>query len=185
MKRTFLAITTSDNTSRLISSIFEDLPELEEKVKPANPNNPHITVKFLGDTEEDNIIPLIRDLKQKFSDFNKFGFEIDGTGVFPAPSNPRVFWLGVGKGKQNLKKMHKNIEEVTQKYDVKPDKHDFTPHITIGRKKKNNQLKNLNDFLDYSFKPEFNQAEEIVFFESILKHSGAEHKIIDRIKLRG
>ncbi|MCF7885945.1 MAG: RNA 2',3'-cyclic phosphodiesterase [Candidatus Marinimicrobia bacterium] len=185
MKRTFLAIKISDFTKNLITAIYEDLPELDKKLKRANIDNPHITIKFLGDIKEDNIQPIGDDLKQELENFSKFGFEIASTGVFPKPSRPTVFWLGVGKGAKKLEQLHKKVEKVTNNYNISQDKRSFTPHLTIGRKRKGARITDIDQFLDYDFKPVYNQVDELIFFESILKSSGAIHKPLTKIKLEG
>lgn len=184
MKRTFLAVQVSDFTRNLITAIYEDLPELDKKLKKANVGNPHITIKFLGDTDEEGIEGISKDLEEEFQDFPAFGFEIASTGVFPSPSRPKVFWLGVGKGEDKLREMHKKVENVTNNYNISKDRRKFKPHLTIGRKRRRNNISGLNDFLNYDYKPVFNQTNELIFFESILKSSGAVHKPITKIKLR-
>ena len=184
MKRTFLAVQVSDFTRNLISAIYQDLPELDKKLKKANVDNPHITIKFLGDTDEESIESISKDLEKEFEDFPAFGFEIASTGVFPSPSCPKVFWLGVEKGEDKLREMHKKVENVTNNYNISKDRRKFKPHLTIGRKRRRSAISDLNDFLDYDYKPIFNPADELIFFESILKSSGAVHKPLTKIKLR-
>lgn len=185
MKRTFLAIKVSDFTKNLITAVYEDLPELDKKLKKANVSNPHITIKFLGNIKEDDIEAIGAGLKKEFRDFKKFGYEVDSTGVFPTPSRPTVFWLGIGKGSEKLKQMHKKVEKVTNNYNIEPDKREFKPHLTIGRKRKRTRISDVDKFLNYDFKPVYNQADELIFFESILKSSGAIHKPLTKIKLEG
>ena len=166
MKRTFLAIKVSDHARELIAEIYNDLPELQNKVKIANPENPHITVKFLGDTEENKIQDITQDLEQTLDDIPKFGFEMANTGVFPDRSRPSVLWLGIDKGEERLKELHDKVEDVTEKYGISRENREFIPHLTIGRTKKRKKIKNIDEFLSYSFKPIFNKAEELIFFES-------------------
>ena len=184
MKRTFLAIKVSDFTKNLISAIYEDIPEFDKKLKKANVGNPHITIKFIGDTSEEDIQGISEDLEAEFKDFAKFGYEIADTGVFPKPSRPTVFWLGVGRGTDKLKEMHKKVEKVTNNYNITPDKRKFKPHLTIGRKRRKTNLNSVDEFLDYDYKPIYNETDELIFFESILKSSGAVHKPLTNIKLK-
>jgi len=183
MKRTFLAVKVSDFTNNLIKAIYEDLPELDKKLKKANVDNPHITIKFIGDTNEENIQGISEDLQAEFRNFGKFGMEVDSTGVFPHASRPTVFWLGVGKGSEKLAEMHKKVEKVTNNYNINPDKRDFKPHLTIGRKRRNASINQVDEFLNYDYKPVYNEVDELVFFESILKSSGAVHEPLTKIKL--
>lgn len=184
MKRTFLAVKVSDFTKNLIDAIYEDLPELDKKLKKANLANPHITIKFIGDTKEKDIEGISKDMENEFDDFSRFGYEIDSTGVFPHPGHPKVFWLGVGKGQNKLKEMHKKVENVTDNFNISRDRREFKSHLTIGRKRRNARISDIDEFLDYDYKPIYNKVDELIFFESILKSSGAIHKPLTKIKLR-
>lgn len=66
MKRTFFALKVSEDTKNVLNRITQDFPEFQKKVKIANPENPHITIKFLGNTENKLIEEIDAELKTPF-----------------------------------------------------------------------------------------------------------------------
>ncbi len=181
MKRTFFAVKIKN--FNLLPLITQNIDGIRRTVKLANPENPHITLKFLGDTQENDIPKIDTLLRQKLADIRSFSFMLEGTGCFPRPSHPRVLWLGISKGLKNLQKTHKLIENVTTKFHYKPDKRYFKPHLTYGRVKRYKKTV-IHDFLDYSYDPVKNYVDTIIWYESNLTPKGAIHNQLRKYKLK-
>ncbi len=152
--RAFLAIDVEDN------EIVRKFVELEKKLlntgallKPVEPENFHITIKFLGEISEKEI-PLIREIVIKHTKFFKpFEISFEGVGAFPSISYPRVIWVGIVKNREKLSNLASNISADLEKTGFHKESRGFHPHVTIARvKKPSSQLKKtINEFQGESF----------------------------------
>ena len=88
--RLFVAIKTSDevrNYLRKLQKSFEGIGNFNFTKEF------HLTLKFLGEVEENNVEKLnglLKEVKHK-----RFELCIDKLGVFPGVKNARVLWVGV------------------------------------------------------------------------------------------
>ncbi|ELZ11595.1 2'-5' RNA ligase [Halovivax asiaticus JCM 14624] len=100
-----------------------------------DPDQAHITLKFLGEVDQDRIPALEAALETAVdeSDVTPFSVTYGGLGVFPDLSYISVLWLGVIEGGDELTRLHKAIEARTTALGFDPESHDFTPHVTLAR----------------------------------------------------
>jgi 2'-5' RNA ligase len=89
----------------------------------------HITMKFLGDINEDKVEPIASALSE--IKCKPFEAGIKGIGVFPKPSYVRVIWLGAHGDFDTL---HREVERVLSPFRFEKGG-DFTPHATLARVK--------------------------------------------------
>ena len=185
MKRTFFAIKVSKETKKFFKQIDQKFPEFHKKVKIANPNNPHITIKFLGDTDEKLIDKIDSALREEMGKLDSFSFFCEGTGCFPKDDSPSVLWLGINKGLKNIQRIHTLLEHHLENSGIEKDKRKFTPHLTLGRVKRFvKNIDSIDEFLKYEFEPIENSVEELIWFESKLTSNGAIHKPLRIYKLK-
>ncbi len=174
MKRTFFAVSISEETQGLLRNISKDIPELKNNVRLVHPENAHITLKFLGPTDENLVPRIIERVSLALKEFKMFEFKCEGTGVFPKASHPRVLWLGISRGSDNLKILSQKINNTLEMLQINKDKRGFTSHITLGRiKNSKKHVDGLEKFLSYSFQPTSNIVNRLIFYESVLTPKGA------------
>jgi len=170
-KRLFLGLNIPPTQKKVLSraqSVFEPLIQ----AKLVEENNFHITLKFLGYVEENDISKIKEILSN--TDFEKFFCELNGFGVFPKPSYPRVLWVGVKQGFDKITKLHYIIDEKLNTLGFPYDER-FHPHVTLARIKKvlNKQvfMKEMNkQFLLEPF-----EINEFTLFESKLSPKGPKY----------
>lgn len=151
MIRTFIAIELKDEaTIQKILSINSRLKQNQPKIKFVEPNNLHITVKFLGNIPESSAPKIYNILKEQINDpFFKgkiFEYKLKGIGQFNRYS---VLWIKLVGNIQFLQDIKDNVEDLlNQKLNIARDKRkQFTAHLTIGRLKSNNiNYKNFDAF---------------------------------------
>ncbi|MCK5028177.1 MAG: RNA 2',3'-cyclic phosphodiesterase [Bacteroidales bacterium] len=184
MKRTFFAIKIP--LTKNISEIYQRLKvELkDEKVKWVEEWNLHITILFLGDTDENDIGKICDEFLLSLKEFNSFLLTVAGIGVFKSVYNPKAIWLGVKKSK-DLNELYELISDMFISRSSEVQKKIFKPHITIGRtkliKNKNNLKKLIEDFNE----KEIDQIKinEIYYYESILTSKGPVYNVIRKFNL--
>ena len=90
----------------------------------------HLTLKFLGEMQPNNVETIIDNLKNiKFNPFNVF---LDSIGIFPTENYIRVVWVGL-KPEDGILELQKHIDESLIKL-FKKEK-EFKAHITLARVK--------------------------------------------------
>ena len=132
--RSFIAfdINEPDVLERLTEA-QRKLVETGASLKLVNPENIHITVRFLGNISV-GIVNKIYEAMEKV-DFKPFLVEIKGLGAFPRLSFPRVIWAGIHQGADKLQNIFEQLEPQLRKLGFQPDPKGFSPHITIARVK--------------------------------------------------
>lgn len=184
MKRTFIAIKIPvlKNMENIVNELKLTLND--EKIKWVESWNIHITLFFIGDTEEDMIVEIGEALKYKLKEFKKFSLECFGLGVFKSIYNPKAFWLGL-KESELLQDLKKSVDDIMRSFGYSVDERKFKPHITIGRTKflkDKNQLKQLINKYENAFIQDI-EVNEVVFYESELTAKGPIYKVLKSIPL--
>jgi len=160
-----------------LNSIAGDIPDLKGSVRIVPPQNCHITLKFLGDTSDDQIEAMIPEIAKQVVQYEPFSFTIAGTGVFPNRRRPRVLWLGITDGYELLRKISSEIDQITSEFGFAPEDRQFRAHVTFGRVKRHgSSVAGLDSFLAYDYVPLRNDVDSVIFQESILTPSGAIYK---------
>ncbi len=172
-KRLFIAIKI--NPDRGFYSFYNQIKKTleREKVRWVNPENFHITMRFLGETDIELIPEISSALLNSMSYFSSFSFTLSGLGVFRSLSHPRVLWMGI-KERETLISAKKCMDECLKSIiNLKEAKGDNL-HLTLGRMKglSNNQC--WKKLLETYNKVDFYKVKvnEVILFESILEKIG-------------
>lgn len=129
--RLFIAIECPDDVRDRLAKVQEELPGLG-RVKAVEYENLHMTLKFLGEVQEDKVQAVREALETVKS--GPFTADIGGLGVFPSPGNARVIWAGLTKGDIEMRRLQKKVDETLGPVGFPPDKR-FHPHYTLARTK--------------------------------------------------
>jgi RNA 2',3'-cyclic 3'-phosphodiesterase len=184
MKRLFIAIKVDagEPLLKMISSFKSGL--YNDIIKWTDPGNIHITLAFLGDTEEKMIKPICSILKDNCERSGKFELVIKGAGLFRNPDDPRIIWTCINTS-EKLLHINDLIKKGLNGLGIKTEERPFKPHLTIGRIKHINDKEILKALVE-----KFQNAEiqivpvtEIVIYQSILLPSGPVYKPLAFIKL--
>lgn len=186
MKRTFIAVKIIPEESML--SILRHLKESlqGEKIKWVDPGILHITLYFLGRTDE-KLVPVIRENLQLLSqDFSPFNLEFREVGLFRNIRDPRVIWIGT-KENQAIMMLKSCITSKLVKLGFIEEKREFRPHLTVGRIKWIRDKSTLEGLVQFYRNHEIqcSRIDKIIFYESILKPGGPEYEPLSEIPLGG
>ena len=120
-----------EDAVRTAQEPFRDEPGLY----PTDPSQAHVTVKFLGDTDPEELPRLREALADTVTDsgVEPFDARFGGYGVFPSLEYISVVWLGVRTGGAALTALHEVVEARTVDLGFDPEEHAFTPHATLAR----------------------------------------------------
>ena len=187
MKRTFIAIKipVTKELNKVINHFHNELEA--ERIKWAETDNMHISLSFLGDTEEGLISSIANEL-QTIANSNKcFSFKLTGAGVFKNIKHPRVLWLGIIEDENNtLMKLGNDIKDRLELLGFEKEKRKFKAHLTLGRVKSINKKEKLKNLLEKYQNQYFQNVDvqEIIFYESMLTAKGSIYKVIRKFKLK-
>lgn len=183
--RLFIAIDTPASVKAQMVEIQEELKKSEADVKWETSNKFHITLKFLGDTN-DTLLPVItRILETAGTKFPSFQIEYDDVGCFPNWKQPRVIWVGANEQSGTLLQIKRFLDTELEKLGFKIEPRKFHPHITLGRVKSQHNIKNLTVIMEsLKFKSEKTTCREILLMRSILKPSGSEYSTLTTVGLQ-
>ena len=182
--RCFIAIAISDEIRKAIGSIIEKLGPGQKGLRWTTPENIHITLKFLGETDEKVVPDIKARLSSICSNSIPFTLNIHGTGVFPNPKHPNVLWVGIDKSEE-MKKLNMLIEGSLSELGFEKETREFSPHLTIGRVKDRKGIEPVIKGL-YEFNETFLgtiHANEVLLMKSVLKPAGAEYSKVAVFKL--
>ncbi|MDI3544896.1 MAG: 2,3-cyclic 3-phosphodiesterase [Rikenellaceae bacterium] len=183
MKRLFIAIPLKLN-NHAKQSILEIQTQLSQNsIKWVSFDNLHLTLQFLGDTNENDIETIINilDILQEY--FTKFEVKLSGLYTFGNRSNPNVLWTNWIDNNQ-AKKLAKLLnEQISLKNTIKSDEK-FIPHLTLGRIKRITDLSKFNEIISNNANLYLGKytIDEIILFESKLKPLGPEYFALHKIK---
>lgn len=137
----------------------------------------HLTWRFLGDVDEEQVPILIQKLKK--AKMNKFKVNLTQLGSFPSLWDIQVIWVGLD-GKEIIT-LKKEIEKMLIKMFPKDKR--FSAHITLGRVKFVSDKKVLIEKLKQEITKEEFEINDFKLIKSELKPDGPEYTTIEEFKL--
>jgi len=178
MKRLFIGIPIESTKSVQQVELWKEDACLNRNVLNWTiPGNWHITLFFLGSTEE-SAIPLLQQLiEESFRDVKAYQTELMGVGVFPNTHNPKVLWLGL-EDIQPIISAYSQLGESLQQNGFSFDQKPLKPHLTIARVKRTDHPSAFQFLLDKYQKTVFDRIEikSVALFESISTSDGPVYR---------
>jgi 2'-5' RNA ligase len=184
MKRLFVSVDL-DGLADAVRSVQQPLAEADG-LRLTDPEQAHVTLKFLGDTDPDRIPALAEELAAAVEDsgIDPFTAEVGDLGVFPSMDYISVVWVGVREGGDELTALHEAIEDRTTAMGFDAEDHDFTPHATVARMDHAGG-KELVQRTVRETDPDVGTlaVDEIRLTESVLRDDGPEYTTVESIPL--
>ena len=92
----------------------------------------HLTVWFLGEVSEARGSAIL-DAMRPVLDVPAFELHLAGFGGFPPSGPPRVVWMGVTQGVEQLAAAHDQVGARLQPWGFVPEARAYSAHLTIAR----------------------------------------------------
>jgi 2'-5' RNA ligase len=144
--RSFLAFDIeSDTVLNRLATAQNLLVQTGADLKIVEPQNIHITVRFLGNITPAMVEKIFEEMKQV--QFVPFNVQIKGLGAFPDLRYPRVVWAGITEGADQLKNVFSQLEPRLRGLGFTPDHKGFSPHLTIARVRSGRNKAQLAEFI--------------------------------------
>jgi 2'-5' RNA ligase len=128
--RLFTGLSIPDRiASRLALAIDELRPTAD--IAWTKPENLHITMKFIGEWPE-NCLPELQTNLAGIERTGSFELSVSHFGFWPNPHQPGIFFAAVQPAPE-LYSVARRIEDALTVLGCAPEKHAFTPHVTLAR----------------------------------------------------
>ena len=202
MIRTFLAV-------ELPSPLHAQFADVQQQVKQrlgrdlsravrlswVQPGSMHLTVKFLGDIDEQSVQPMQEALAHALTGHRPIQIPLDRLGTFPRPQQPRVLWVGPpelwekGDEAARLAALHRAVEDCCVSLNLAPDSRPLSPHLTLARisegEREFGQALARSGVMDKPVAIGSLAVESIALMKSELRPTGAVYTKLWEVKLRG
>jgi 2'-5' RNA ligase len=93
----------------------------------------HVTLRFLGNVESQQVDELIRSVRHACEAFGVLQLRAFRIGMFPSPNRPRVLWTGVADQGHRLAALQRRVEEASAAFTHEKPEPAFVGHVTLGR----------------------------------------------------
>jgi 2'-5' RNA ligase len=184
--RTFIAVDIDKTLRDRVIALQERLAATAMEVKWVEPENLHVTLLFLGEVPDRDLINVCRATTQACSRLPVFTCDLEGVGCFPNERRPSVVWVGVGTGAGEFRQLHDALEKPFLELGCyRREVRQYTPHLTLGRVKHegaNEELvKNLQKLKKWQGGQM--QAKEVLVMSSQLTSKGPVYAVMSRARL--
>jgi 2'-5' RNA ligase len=152
--RSFIAF-DMDNEAvlRKITDAQNLLVKTGANLKLLKPENIHITMRFLGNITPPMVDKIFEEMKKV--QFTPFDVKIQSVGAFPHLRYPRVVWVGITEGADQMRSIFSQLEPRLRKLGFAPDSKGFSPHLTIARVKSGRKKAELVECISENANSEF------------------------------
>ena len=131
--RTFVAVEIAEPIRAKAADLIAQLDGTAAEVNWVETHNLHLTLKFLGDVHQRDVLDVCRAVSTGAAQVEPFNLEIRGAGAFPNAARPRTVWIGAGQGEPQMVALHDRIEQALAKLGFREEHRRFQTHLTIGR----------------------------------------------------
>jgi 2'-5' RNA ligase len=183
--RLFIAINVDSALQAPLAAVQAHLKASGAPVSWVKPENIHFTLKFLGEVPEVRLPALQEALRSSVAGIGGFTVSLAGLGTFPPKGRPRVVWVGVEQGIEEMKKLQGRIDEALLPLGFARETRPFQPHLTLGRIR---DVGRLDALLTYLRATEIGQVGQmhvrcVDLMRSALHPAGAVYARIESVPL--
>lgn len=144
----------------------------------------HMTLKFLGKTEDRLVPALVESLETQVAEVSGFSLRYAGLGCFPHTREPRIIWVGADSAGGSLQCLAAAIDGATSALGFPAETRTFHAHVTIGRVKTQRGMKGLLRKMEsITFESQPTTISDVALVKSDLTPNGSVYTILQRIPL--
>ncbi len=131
--RTFLALELDEPIRRAIAASAGRIPVGDSKVRWVDRQNLHVTMKFLGDVPDTDVMDVCRAVEDAAAELTPFDFDVVGLECTPARGAVKMIWAGVRDPAGILAGTFARLESAMETLGFDIERRAFRPHVTVGR----------------------------------------------------
>lgn len=183
--RLFIAISFPQSLRQRMVEATEPLREQEFPVRWIDPDQLHLTLKFLGDVKRERLDDVRGVMDEVGSDFRPFEVGFERVGAFPSLRSPRVIWLGV-EATMEMRAVKHDLEHGLVDMGFERETRAFQPHVTLARADQDADAGDFRKLESLSREVEMDETHRVAqidLIQSHLRSSGAEYERIHGSRL--
>ncbi len=173
--RLFVALAIPTQVREKIAALIRELHRVDANPKWINPDNLHVTLKFIGEVapekaaEIGDALFIVQTQQQAVVEFGDVGF-------FPDARRPSVVWVGI-QPPQFLSSLAAEVNHVLAALGIPREEKPFVPHLTIAAIKETRLSPALRSDIEKRKSRKFGTLTtgEFHLIESKRKSTGAEY----------
>ena len=175
--RGFIAVDIPPSPS--LESFAEQLRTASASHKVVSTDQLHLTVKFLGETEEGLVPEIVTAIREACADVRPFQVTVRGTGAFPSLSRMNVIWVGV-EGAEPIGRIAEDLEGALESLGFAAERRPWKAHVTLARVKGHRDLDRVREILQSRRDEVFgsHQVDRIHLKKSVLTSGGAQYSVV-------
>lgn len=179
--RTFLALELPENIRKQLQTVSSRLQAHNlRKIKWVDPHNYHITLTFIGET--DNGKEVSDAIADSFGRLVSPEFSEPELTLVPGKA-PRILWVEYKCSSQEITVMNKRFRQKLAELGYSLDNKPLRFHVTLARIKGGVSPQFTQDVLNMRIPPIKFISESLTFYESRLKPEGAEYFPLSELRL--
>ncbi len=133
--RLFVAIELPQEVRAALAEAIERLKAagVDDGLRWVRPEGIHITLKFLGATDEEDLPAIVSSLREAVREHAAFSLQLGGLGTFGGNRNVRVVWAGVAGKTDALASLATNVDQTMAALHFPRESRPFAAHLTLAR----------------------------------------------------
>ena len=169
-----------------LESFAVELRKAGGPLKVVSVDQLHLTLKFLGDTEEGLMPEIVTAMREAASGVRPFEIRVRGTGAFPSLGRMNVIWVGV-EGAEPLARIAAALEASMEPLGFRREHRTWKAHVTLARVKGSRDLEPARTILRARAADEFgtHRVDAIHLKRSVLTPEGAQYSVVESVRLEG
>jgi 2'-5' RNA ligase len=180
--RGFIAIDVPGGPA--LDALASDLRQASASLKVGDTDRLHLTLKFLGDTEEGLIPEIVTAIREATAGFRPFQIRVRGTGAFPSLGRMNVIWVGVD-GAEPIARFATSLEASLEPLGFPQERRPWKAHVTLARVKGRQELDRVRRILEAHATEDFgtHMVDAIHLKKSVLTPQGALYSVVETVRL--
>ena len=134
--RCFIAIDIDETIRKGLGNLQDELRKKVDirkgDVKWVRPDLTHLTLKFLGEIKDEQIVDVCNITKDVASRHERFELDVESVGYFGGRS-AKVLWIGTGQGSDRLLRLQEDLEQQLDIAGWPKEARKFSAHLTLCR----------------------------------------------------
>jgi 2'-5' RNA ligase len=187
--RCFVAIDIDDGLRAALGDLQQRLADAvdikKSDVKWVRPETIHLTLKFLGEIKDSDVVEICNVVKEVADRHENFELEMKSVGFFGTRS-ARVLWVGTAAGADKLRALAAELEARLAAAGWPPDSRQFKGHLTLCRIRSSKAgIKLARKSEQYrDFKLGSISADSISVYQSRLTPTGPVYTLLGNYKMK-
>ena len=170
--------------SPALDQLAADLRRASPSLKVVDPAQVHLTVKFLGETEEGLVPEIVTAMREATAGVRPFEIRVRGTGAFPNLGRMNVLWVSV-EGAETIAKIADALEGALEALGFPREGRPWKAHVTLARVKGRSDLDGVRRILESHASDLFGTAtvDAVHLKKSLLTPQGARYSVVETVRL--